>query len=69
MHAIAAGEIDDAAELIAAHWQRAWHVDPRTVARWLDALPAGAIEADPRLCLVARLDRDVHWAASRTSSR
>ena len=46
------GEVDEATDLISRHWQRAWHVDPRTVSRWLDELPAGTVEADPRLCLI-----------------
>jgi LuxR family maltose regulon positive regulatory protein len=50
-HAIAAGGIDDAKELILANWHSAWHANPRTVERWLDALGAGAVQADPRLCL------------------
>ncbi|WP_157592304.1 LuxR C-terminal-related transcriptional regulator [Solirubrobacter soli] len=52
VHGIASGQIDAASDLIARHWQKAWHVDPRTVSRWLDELPAGTIEADPRLCLI-----------------
>ena len=50
-HTIAAGGIDGATELIIANWHSAWHANPRTVERWLDALPAGAVQADPRLCL------------------
>ena len=51
-HAIAAGGIEDATELIAAHWLEAWDLNPGTVARWLQSLPPGAIEADGRLGLV-----------------
>ena len=51
-HAVAAGRVEDAAELIAAHWLEAWDLNPGTVARWLQALPPGAIEADGRLGLV-----------------
>jgi LuxR family maltose regulon positive regulatory protein len=51
-HAIAAGLIEEATELISHHWQQARQIDPRMVSRWLDALPAGTIEADPRLCLI-----------------
>jgi LuxR family maltose regulon positive regulatory protein len=51
-HAIAAGLIEPAIELISRHWQQAWHIEPRMVSRWLDELPAGTIERDPRLCLI-----------------
>ena len=51
-HAIAAGEIESASDMIAAHWQPAVQSGPRTVARWLDALGRRAsIEADARLCI------------------
>jgi LuxR family maltose regulon positive regulatory protein len=51
-HAIAAGLVEDAVGLISRHWEEAWHIDPRMVSRWLDELPPGTIEADPRLCLI-----------------
>ena len=50
MHAIAAGQSDDAAELIALNWLETWDTNPRTVARWLEGLPEGIVEADARLC-------------------
>jgi LuxR family maltose regulon positive regulatory protein len=52
-HATAAGEIDNARELIARHWRPAWQVSPRTVARWLEAVSPEAVRLDPRLCLVS----------------
>jgi len=51
-HAAAAGDVNDAAELIAAHWNDYFnrgHLE--TVDRWLAALPAETLSADPRLCL------------------
>jgi LuxR family maltose regulon positive regulatory protein len=51
-HAIAAGRIDQATALIAEHWLQAWDANPFTVARWLQALPPEAFEADGRLWLV-----------------
>jgi LuxR family maltose regulon positive regulatory protein len=51
MHAIAAGQVPEASELIARHWQRAWDANPRTAARWLDALPPGAVEQHSRLSM------------------
>jgi LuxR family maltose regulon positive regulatory protein len=51
VHATAAGEVAAAAELIARHSQPGTGMSPRTVARWIDALPADAVRADPRLCL------------------
>jgi LuxR family maltose regulon positive regulatory protein len=52
-HAIAGGDLDVAAELIAEHWNPAL-CEGRlaTVAGWLDALPADAVARDPRLCIV-----------------
>ena len=50
-HAVAAGRVGDAAELIAANWLEAWDLNPGTVARWLQVLPPGAIAADGRLGL------------------
>ncbi|MDA0169747.1 LuxR C-terminal-related transcriptional regulator [Solirubrobacter taibaiensis] len=51
MHAIAAGEIDAASDLIAVHWHPFLQAGPKGVDRWLDALPAGTIEADARLSI------------------
>ncbi|HKS51147.1 MAG TPA: helix-turn-helix transcriptional regulator, partial [Pseudonocardiaceae bacterium] len=51
-HAVAAGDVDGAAELVTAHWN-AWFNAGRlaTVQGWLDHLPAQAQLADPRLCV------------------
>jgi LuxR family maltose regulon positive regulatory protein len=51
VHATAAGEVAAAADLIALHSQPGSGASPRTVARWIDALPGDAVQADPRLCL------------------
>jgi LuxR family maltose regulon positive regulatory protein len=51
-HAAAAGDVDDAAELIATHWNDYFnrgHLD--TVDRWLAALPAETVPGDPRLSM------------------
>jgi LuxR family transcriptional regulator, maltose regulon positive regulatory protein len=51
-HAVAAGEPRRAAELIADHWRDAFNRgELATVERWLNALPEGAVVADPRLWL------------------
>jgi LuxR family maltose regulon positive regulatory protein len=51
-HAIAAGDTADAAELIAANWLRYVNRgELETVEAWTRALPPGAAESDPRLCL------------------
>jgi len=51
-HAVAAGDVDGAANLVTAHWN-AWFNAGRlaTVQGWLDHLPAQAQLADPRLCV------------------
>ena len=69
MHAIAAGQVREASELIARHWQRAWDANPRTAARWLDALPPGAVEQYSRPVDGARLGGPVHGAAGRRRAR
>ena len=52
-HAVAAGDVDDAAELILRYW-----IEARDLARletllaWLDGLPAETVKGDARLCLV-----------------
>jgi LuxR family maltose regulon positive regulatory protein len=51
VHATAAGDVGTAANLIAHNSQPGSGASPRTVARWIDALPAAAVRADPRLCL------------------
>jgi LuxR family maltose regulon positive regulatory protein len=51
-HAIAATEIAAACDLIATHWNAFANEGKLvTVAAWLDALPAGSVKADARLCL------------------
>jgi LuxR family maltose regulon positive regulatory protein len=51
-HATAAHDVAEAADLIAMHWRPVWSQGQfETVARWIDALPAGAAESDARLCL------------------
>jgi LuxR family maltose regulon positive regulatory protein len=53
-HASAAGELTEAAALIAAHWLAYWLGGRRaTVARWLDGLPEEAILAAPPVAFVA----------------
>jgi LuxR family maltose regulon positive regulatory protein len=51
-HLAAAGEVDRAADLVAASWVRftsgGWTA---TIQRWLAMLPEGTVRADPRLCL------------------
>jgi LuxR family transcriptional regulator, maltose regulon positive regulatory protein len=50
-HAVAAGDVDGARELIALHWNDAFNEGRLdTVAGWLDALPGEAVARDPRLC-------------------
>jgi LuxR family transcriptional regulator, maltose regulon positive regulatory protein len=49
-HALAAGDVDDARELIAEHWNASFNQGRlATVAAWLDALPGEAVAGDPRL--------------------
>ncbi|HEY2371434.1 MAG TPA: LuxR C-terminal-related transcriptional regulator [Gaiellaceae bacterium] len=51
-HATAAGDLGSACDLIATHWNEFANEGKLvTVATWLDALPAGTVEADARLCL------------------
>src|SRR3954452_4845242 len=51
-HAIAAGDVGVAAELIAANWLGYVNRgELETVEAWTRALPPGVAEADPRLCL------------------
>jgi LuxR family maltose regulon positive regulatory protein len=53
-HASAAGDLTEAAVLIARHWLDHLHRGQRTtVARWLDELPDEAVLADPPLAYVA----------------
>jgi LuxR family maltose regulon positive regulatory protein len=51
-HLTAAGDLDEASELIAANWLPFTNVGQRaTVARWLEALPRDHVLSDGRLCL------------------
>jgi LuxR family maltose regulon positive regulatory protein len=68
-HALAAGDVDEAVELVAAHWNTFFNQGQlNTVANWLDALPAHLVADDARLC-VARawiaLDRGRLGAVER----
>jgi len=78
-HALAAGDLEDAGELIALHWNTFFNQGRlATVARWLDALPAGAVTHDARLCVArawlaldyGRLGEVEGWieAAERTAA-
>jgi LuxR family maltose regulon positive regulatory protein len=51
-HATAAGDVDLASDLIAAHWNAFANEGKLvTVTAWLDALPADSVASDARLCL------------------
>ncbi|HLM50387.1 MAG TPA: LuxR C-terminal-related transcriptional regulator [Solirubrobacteraceae bacterium] len=51
-HAMAAGLVDDAAEMVARHWSPYLQGgEPATTLRWLQALPEERVLADARLCL------------------
>lgn len=69
-HAFAAGEISEASELIASHWNAYFNQGRlATVAGWLDALPAETLGADSRLSVarawtlmdLGRLDEAGRW--------
>jgi LuxR family maltose regulon positive regulatory protein len=50
-HAVAAGDVSEAGELIAAHYSPAVQGGQTATAdRWLNSLPADAVRADARLC-------------------
>jgi LuxR family maltose regulon positive regulatory protein len=78
-HTLAAGDLEDAGELIARHWN-AFFNEGRlaTVAGWLDALGSEGVLRDPRLCVarawialdLGRLDDVGPWieAASQGTS-
>jgi LuxR family maltose regulon positive regulatory protein len=53
IHFAAAGDYDDAADVIAGHWRRTvFHLGQvETAARWLDRLPPAFVLRDARLCL------------------
>ena len=49
-HAIASGDVPLSRRLVAAHWRQHFNAGQlETVRRWLDALPAGLVAADPSL--------------------
>jgi LuxR family maltose regulon positive regulatory protein len=51
-HAIAAGDISDAADLIALNWNATQNLGRlETVAHWLDSMPAEVVRSDARLCV------------------
>ena len=53
-HAIAAGDLPDAIELIAAHWDTALDDGHTQILQaWLDQLPPEMVANDARLCLIA----------------
>jgi LuxR family maltose regulon positive regulatory protein len=69
-HAVAAGDVSESADMLAAHWNQAFNQGRlATVARWLDALPKDTVAHDPRLCTarawvamdLARLDEADVW--------
>jgi LuxR family maltose regulon positive regulatory protein len=69
-HAIASGDFAGAAELVAEHWDEFFNRGRlATVSAWLDAIPAEAVERDPRLWLArvwtsldtGRLDEVQRW--------
>lgn len=69
-HATAAGDVDDAADLIAEHWNAFFNQGRlATVDRWLDALPAEVVSGRSSLCVarawllldLGRLDEAGRW--------
>ena len=51
-HAVAAGDVDQAREIVAIHWNDYFnHASLETVASWLDLLSKRETVADPRLCV------------------
>jgi LuxR family maltose regulon positive regulatory protein len=79
-HAVAAGELEEAGELVAANWNTFFNQGRlSTVASWLDALPPDLVSEDARLCAarawialdLGRLGAVERWidAAERAVSR
>ena len=55
-HAIAAGDLSEARELIAVHWQEVLDEGLAvTVASWLDRLPPEMVASDAQMCLIRAL--------------
>jgi LuxR family transcriptional regulator, maltose regulon positive regulatory protein len=72
-HAIAAGDVPDARELVAAHWSDALDEGlAETVQAWLDQLPPEIVAEDARMCLIrgfaahheGRLEDMQRWLAA-----
>ena len=60
-HAIAAGDLPEARELIAARWQEVLDEGlAATVASWLDRLPPEMIASDAQMCLIRALLASLH---------
>jgi LuxR family maltose regulon positive regulatory protein len=79
-HAISAGDLADARELIASHWYLLVHEGlTETVGSWLDCLPPEMVVEDARMCLIrgflarwlGRLDEVEPWltAAQATAPK
>ena len=60
-HAIAAGDLGEARELIAGHWQETLDEGQAgTVASWLDRLPPEMVASDAQMCLIRALLASLH---------
>jgi LuxR family transcriptional regulator, maltose regulon positive regulatory protein len=60
-HAIAAGDLSDARELIATHWREALDEGlTETVEGWLDRLPPEMVTGDAQMCLIRGLMARLH---------
>ena len=60
-HAIAAGDLSDARELIATHWREALDEGlTETVEGWLDRLPPEMVTGDAQMCLIPALLARLH---------
>jgi LuxR family transcriptional regulator, maltose regulon positive regulatory protein len=75
-HTLAAGDLDEASDLIARHWNGFFNEGRlATVEGWLDALGRDAVLADPRLCVArgwvgldrGRLDEAGSWIESAST--
>jgi LuxR family maltose regulon positive regulatory protein len=75
-HTLAAGDLEEAGELIARHWNGFFNEGRlATVEGWLDALGREAVLADPRLCVArawvaldrGRLDEAGAWIESASA--
>ena len=76
-HAIVAGDLEDARDLIASHWQRLLSEGLiETVDTWLDRLPPEMVAEDSRMCLIrawvarflGRLDEIGPWLTAIESA-